>query len=67
MRRLRSDPLYFEQGTPMGSEVLEWLQVQSRPEAGPSIMRRAYQSRGGPRDLRLSRALERIWRCLDAA
>jgi len=27
MRRLRSDPKYFEQGTPMGSEVLEWLQV----------------------------------------
>ncbi|KAJ1473991.1 hypothetical protein T484DRAFT_1912139, partial [Baffinella frigidus] len=26
MRRLRSDPAYFEQGTPMGSEVLEWLQ-----------------------------------------
>ena len=27
MRRMRSDPKYFEQGRPMGSEVLEWLQV----------------------------------------
>ena len=27
IRRKRSDPKYFQQGTPMGSEVLEWLQV----------------------------------------
>ena len=30
MRRLRSDPKYFEQGQPMGSEVLAWLQVTPR-------------------------------------
>ena len=29
IRRLRSDPTYFENGTPMGSEVLEWLQVEN--------------------------------------
>jgi hypothetical protein len=27
MRRLRSDPNYFDQGRPMGSEVLAWLKV----------------------------------------
>jgi len=39
MRRLRSDPKYFEDGTPMGFEVLQWLQVGPStvcPEAGPS-------------------------------
>ena len=27
MRRMRSDHKCFEDGTPMGSEVLQWLQV----------------------------------------
>ena len=36
MRRLQSDPKNFEQGRPMGLEVLDWLQVLSR---------------GGPREL----------------
>ncbi|KAJ1471840.1 hypothetical protein T484DRAFT_3485030 [Baffinella frigidus] len=35
MRRLRSDPKYFEQGRPMGSEVLEWLQVENLRSYAP--------------------------------
>jgi len=31
MRRLRSDPKYFDQGRPMGSEVLAWLKVAISP------------------------------------
>jgi len=35
MRRLRSDPKYFEQGRPMGSEVLEWLQEENLRSYAP--------------------------------
>ncbi|KAJ1473644.1 hypothetical protein T484DRAFT_1835300, partial [Baffinella frigidus] len=35
MRRLLSDPKYFEQGRPMGSEVLEWLQEENLRSYAP--------------------------------
>ncbi|KAJ1495426.1 hypothetical protein T484DRAFT_1762734, partial [Baffinella frigidus] len=35
MRRLRSDPKYFEAGRPMGSEVLAWLQEENLRSYAP--------------------------------
>eukprot|EP00290_Baffinella_frigidus_P041768 CAMPEP_0180287810 /NCGR_PEP_ID=MMETSP0988-20121125/13621_1 /TAXON_ID=697907 /ORGANISM="non described non described, Strain CCMP2293" /LENGTH=842 /DNA_ID=CAMNT_0022262261 /DNA_START=659 /DNA_END=3183 /DNA_ORIENTATION=+ len=35
MRRLRSDPKYFERGRPMASEVLEWLQEENLRSYAP--------------------------------
>ena len=40
MRKLRSDPKYFEQGRPMGLEVLQWLQVLDPEEKYVSFKKR---------------------------